>query len=342
MQIPVTGPSEPDSSRRRLSHLNDYRSYQPSQAGRLQHYKTNGASRDQRLAKALGWFSIGLGMAQLLAPRVVSRATGVADHPVLVRAVGVREIASGVGILSQRRPTGWLWTRVAGDAMDLALLGMAANSQGARRNRVAVASVAVAGVTALDVLTSVRQTRRESTAKGVSESDAAYVEKSITVNRSPDECYRLWRDFENFPRFMKHLESVQVTGDNRTHWKAKAPLGASVEWDAQVTVDQPGQLLAWHSVEGSEVDNAGTVRFERAPGGRGTIVWVEMQYSPPGGKAGAVIARLFGEEPSRQLDEDLRRFKWLIETGEIPTTVGQPSGRRDPITRLLLRKGAPG
>jgi uncharacterized membrane protein len=141
---------------------------------------------------------------------------------------------------------------------------------------------------------------------------------------------------------MKHLESVQVTGDNRSHWKAKAPLGASVEWDAQVTVDQPGQLLAWHSVEGSEVDNAGTVRFERAPGGRGTIVRVEMQYSPPGGKAGAVIARLFGEEPSRQLDEDLRRFKWLIETGEIPTTVGQPSGRRDPITRLLFRKGAPG
>jgi uncharacterized membrane protein len=119
-------------------------------------------------------------------------------------------------------------------------------------------------------------------------------------------------------------------------------MGGSVEWDAEVTVDQPGELLAWHSVEGADVDNAGTVRFEPAPGRRGTIVRIDLQYSPPGGAAGALVAKLFGEEPSQQIDEDLRRFKWLIETGEIPTTVGQPSGPRDPLTRLLIRKGEPG
>jgi len=114
-----------------------------------------------------------------------------------------------------------------------------------------------------------------------------------------------------------------------------------VEWDAEVTADEPGRLLAWHSVSGS-VDNIGTLHFDRAPGDRGTILRVQLQYSPPGGMAGAVVARLFGEEPNKQVDEDLRRFKWLIETGEIPTTIGQPSGERGTATRLLLRKGLPG
>jgi uncharacterized membrane protein len=226
--------------------------------------------------------------------------------------------------------------------MDLAMLGMAASSPRTQRNRVALATAVVAGITALDVLTSMRQSREEGSAAGVSATGAVTVEKSIVVNRSADECYRFWRDFENFPLFMKHIESIQVLPNNRTHWKVKAPVGGSVEWDAEVTVDQPGELLAWHSVEGADVDNAGTVRFEPAPGRRGTIVRIDLQYSPPGGKAGALFARLFGEEPSQQIDEDLRRFKWLIETGEIPTTVGQPSGPRDPLTRLLIKKGAPG
>jgi uncharacterized membrane protein len=305
-------------------------------------FKASGADRDERLAKALGWFSIGLGVAQLLAPRTMSRATGVSDHPFLMRAVGVREITAGVGILSQRQPAPWLWTRVAGDAMDLTMLGIAAVSPGNQRRRVAAATLAVAGVAALDVVSSVRHSQRQTTDAGTSATGAVSVEKSITINRSAEECYRFWRDFDNFPRFMKHIETVQTLSDTRSHWKAKGPAGTSVEWDADVTVDQPGQLLAWHSVEGAEVENAGTVRFERAPGGRGTIVRVDMEYNPPGGKAGAMIAKLFGEEPAQQIDEDLRRFKWLIETGVIPTTVGQPSGRRDALTRLLFRKGAPG
>jgi uncharacterized membrane protein len=223
------------------------------------------------------------------------------------------------------------------------LLGLAATSSGSRRSRVAIAAGAVAGVAALDMLSSVQHQNLQRTGQLPTNQDSSiYVEKSITVNRSADECYRFWRNFENFPRFMEHVESVKTGENNRSHWTVKGPMGTSVEWDAEVTVDQAGELLAWSSVDNAEVENAGTVRFENAPGGRGTIVRVDMHYRPPGGKAGAWIARLFGEEPSRQLDEDLRRFKWLIETGEIPTNVGQASGRRDPVARLLFRKGAPG
>lgn len=297
--------------------------------------------RAARLAKTLGWFSIGLGLAQLFAPRGVSRAVGIDQRPALMRTLGAREIASGVGILTQARPANWLWSRVAGDAMDLALLGAAARSPRSDRRLVGLATAMVAGVTVLDLLSSMENTRQKRMEEGPTTGEI-HLEKSITVNRSPEECYRFWHDFESFPRFMKHLESVKITGDNRMRWKARGPAGLPIEWNAELLSDEPGQLLAWQSLEGSDVDNGGTVRFERAPGGRGTIVRVEMYYRPPGGGAGAMIAKLFGEEPSQQIDEDLRRFKWLIETGEIPTTVGQPSGQRGAMNRLLFRKGAQG
>jgi uncharacterized membrane protein len=298
-------------------------------------------SRGNQLAKALGWFSIGLGLTQLLAPRTLSRAAGVSDHPVLMRALALREITSGVGILSQRPPTGWLWSRVAGDAIDLALLGTAARSSGVRRSQVALAVAAVAGVTALDVAAGMQHNRRDAELRGGAADGSLHVHQAITVNRTAQDCYQFWRSFENFPRFMRHLEQVQATGDNRSHWKAKGPAGTSVEWDAEMTDDQPGQLLAWRAVDGADVENAGRVHFEQAPGGRGTVVRVDMQYRPPGGQAGAMVARLFGEEPAQQIKDDLRHFKQLIETGEIPTTEGQSSGRRSTIARIL-RKGAPG
>lgn len=314
----------------------------PQQYGQAYHPRNNGSARNDRLAKALGWFSIGLGLAQILAPRTVSRAIGTTDHPGLMRAVGMREITAGVGILSQKKPTGWLWSRVAGDAMDLAMLGIAAAAPRNQRSRVALATAAVAGIAALDLLAGMKHSEADKFGQFRSEEGALFVEKSITVNRSAEECYRYWRDFNNFSRFMTHIESVQATSDKRSHWKAKAPMGGSVEWDAEVTVDQPNQLLAWHSVEGADVENAGTVRFEPATGGRGTVVRVEMQYSPPGGKVGAIAARLFGEDPSQQIDDDLRHFKQILETGVIPTNVGQSSGQRSAKARLLFRKGAPG
>ncbi len=304
---------------------------------------TRKVNRARTLANALGWFSIGLGLSQLLAPRAIAQAAGVAGPPILWRALGVREIVSGVGILSQSKPTGWLWTRVAGDALDLGLLGAAAASANTRRGRIAIAAGTVAGVTVFDILSGMQHRQLENAGQLPDAEDApVHVEKCITVNRSAEECYRFWRDFENFPRFMKHIESVKVADHKRSHWIAKGPGGIRVEWDAEITADQQGELLAWSSADGADVESAGTVRFEPAPGGRGTIVWVDVYYKPPAGRAGPMVARVFGEEPSQQIDEDVRRFKWLIETGEIPTSVGQAAGRRSPIARLLFRKGAPG
>jgi uncharacterized membrane protein len=153
------------------------------------------------------------------------------------------------------------------------------------------------------------------------------VEKSVTVNRPPAELYNFWRNFENLPRFMNHLESVRVTGENRSHWVAKAPAGTTVEWDAEIYNEKENELIAWRTLENADVDSAGSVRFEPATGGRGTVVRVTLKYDPPGGALGALVARLFGENPEQQIDEDLRRFKQLVETGETSTTTGQPSGR---------------
>lgn len=314
---------EPARSQRTVYH---YVAHRPSDA----------MQRAARVARSLGWFSIGLGLAQLLAPRRISRVVGVGEHPHLMRAFGARELASGVGILAQRRPAGWLWSRLAGDAMDMAMLGIAARSNAARRDRIGLVSAAVAGIAVLDLLASVNVQRQEVTNAGEE------FEKSIVINRSPEACYRFWRDLEGLPRFMHHLESVQVRDQRRSHWKAKGPLGFTAEWEADLTTDEPNAFLAWCSVPGSDIEHAGSVRFEPAPGGRGTLVHVYMRYNPPGGAAGSLLAKLFGEEPSQQVDEDLRRFKWLIESGEIPTTVGQSAGARGTLNRLLFRKGVPG
>jgi len=330
---PVKGPA---------TESNEYPAGELQQAGPSfdTFYRSPKADRAEQLAKALGWFSVGFGLAQLLAPRGVSRIAGVRERPALMRALGVREIASGVGILSQRRPANWLWTRVAGDAMDLALLGFARRLPDTQRQRLTWATAAVAGMAVLDLLSSIDNAQRRQLGQGPSVTEV-HLEKSIAVNRTPEECYRFWHDFESFPRFMEHVESVRITGENSMHWRVKGPAGGTVEWDAALLADEPGQYLAWRSLEGAEVDNEGTVRFEPAPDGRGTLLRVTMRYSPPGGIAGALIAKMFGEEPSQQIDEDLRRFKWLIETGEIPTTIGQPSGERGTVARLL-RKGLPG
>ena len=161
-----------------------------------------------------------------------------------------------------------------------------------------------------------------------------HVKKAITVNRPPEEAYTFWHDFRNLPRFMKHLEDVQMTDNGRSHWKAKAPAGTTVEWDAVVVDDRPNELIAWRSLDGADVDNSGSVRFAPAPGGRGTEVRVELHYNPPGGALGATIAKLFGEEPEQQVQDDLRRFKQVLETGEVvyseATVHGRPHPARPP------------
>jgi uncharacterized membrane protein len=284
----------------------------------------------ERRARGLGWFSIGLGLAQIGAPRTVARLIGVNDDEETrntMFAIGLREITSGIGILTRPRPAGWVWSRVGGDLMDLALLGKALNSDESDRGRVATATAAVLGVTVLDFLTG-RQLSgdgwngSEERANGIpgrrsKGSRAIEVVEAITINRPRQEVYAFWHNFENFPRFMAHLESVQVIDDRRSHWKARAPGGTGVEWDAETIEDRPNELIAWRSVSDSDVPNAGQVRFRDAPGDRGTEVIVELKYQPPGGRIGALIAKLFGEEPSQQVKSDLRRLKQVLEVGEV-------------------------
>ena len=153
-----------------------------------------------------------------------------------------------------------------------------------------------------------------------------HVSKSVTINKSPAEIYSFWRNFENLPQFMTHLESVKRIDNMRSVWRAKAPLGTTVEWTAEVTSDRENERIGWKSVENSDIPNSGVVEF-LPTSDRGTVVKVNLTYEPPAGKIAAMIAKIFGEEPSQQVEEDLRRLKRLMETGTIITVEGQTSGR---------------
>jgi len=145
-----------------------------------------------------------------------------------------------------------------------------------------------------------------------------HVERSVTINRSPEDLYHFWRNFENLPRFMNHLESVRNLDEKHSHWITKAPLGNHVEWDAEITDEKENQFIAWRSLAGADVPNSGSVQFQNLEYEPGTEVKVTLDYDPPGGMAGAVVATLFGESPDQQLYEDLWRLKQEIELGRTP------------------------
>jgi uncharacterized membrane protein len=271
----------------------------------------------QKRARNLGLFSLGLGLTQVLAPATVARLIGLPNKPaarLALRMIGARELLSGFGLLSRAQPGVWAWGRVAGDVMDLVLLGDALTSRRAARPRIAAAAAVVAGAAAVDTVSAARLSRGSKVHRLV---EPIHVVKSVTINRSPEDVYEFWRDLENLPVFMAHLESVNVT-NGRSTWKAKGPAGASIEWQAEIVLDRPYESIAWRSVEGSTmVPNRGVVRFAPAPGDRGTEVTVELKYEPPAGALGAAFAKLFGEEPSQQIAGDLRRLKQVLETGEV-------------------------
>lgn len=147
------------------------------------------------------------------------------------------------------------------------------------------------------------------------------VEQIITVQRSPAEVYEFWRELENLPRIMRHLDSVRVLDGRRSHWVARAPLGLNVQWDAEIITDRPNETISWRSVPGSMVSTAGSVHFTPAAGGQGTQVRVILKFDPPAGKLGARIARLLGESPDTQIAEDLQHFKQIMESRRVPTAV---------------------
>jgi uncharacterized membrane protein len=168
------------------------------------------------------------------------------------------------------------------------------------------------------------------------------VRKAVTINRPASELYAFWRDFQNLPRFMRHLESVTVLDEKRSHWVAKGPMDKTIEWDAEIINEEPDRLIAWRSTENADVPNAGSVSFKPLPADRGTEVHVNLEYNPPAGLLGAIVAKLWGEEPNQQVMDDLRRFKQMMEAGGITTVEGQPQGNREGHThaKLMMRTEA--
>ena len=276
----------------------------------------------ESLADFLGLFSLGLGMAQVALPGVISRVVGI-DHEddrnrTVMRLMGLREISHGIAILSNQQPEKSVWSRVAGDALDLALLGKALSNPNNARGRTLFATANVLAVATLDYMCAKQLSKQPKTvANEGAEQGIIRTKRSITVRRPVEQVYAFWRDFENLPRFMRHLESVAVTGERTSHWVAKAPAGKSVEWDAEIVDERENEHISWRSLPGSDVYNAGTVRFQRAPGDRGTEVRVEMEYDPPFGKLGSKVAMLFREEPGQQVHDDLRHLKQVLEIGEV-------------------------
>lgn len=271
-----------------------------------------------RRAVALGWFSVGLGVAQIFAPQHVARLIGLSNDSstrATLRVIGIRELACGVGMLVQPESPTWAWGRVAGDVIDLALLGRTLTSGRADARK---ASAALAGVLAVGLVDAQAASELARRPRQPARSDWAgvYTLKTITVNQPAEAVYRFWRDFENLSQFMAHLKSVQV--DNaRSHWCARGPLGTRVEWDAEVIEDRPNEFIAWRSVANADIASRGSVSFRPAPGGHGTEITVELCYDPPAGKLGATLAKLFGKEPGQQISGDLRRLKQVLETGEV-------------------------
>lgn len=266
--------------------------------------RSDDAPSSDALARGLGWFSLARGAAEIAMPRLLARGIGIEPGPVtslVTRLMGAREIAAGVAVLLNPRSPLPLWARVAGDAVDLALLGLASTRRTSGL-RLAGAIAAVGGVTALDIVASIKAHH-----KVVHPNRPVMF--SVTINKPTQEVYARFRDFARLPEFMDYLESVTSSG-TRSHWIAK-PLGGSktVAWDAELTEDIPGRVIAWQVV-GSPIQVSGRVTFATAPGSEATEVRVEIEV----GKGHAGIAKWFAKP---QVKGDLRRFKQVMETGEV-------------------------
>jgi uncharacterized membrane protein len=277
----------------------------------------------RQLANGLGWFSIGLGVAELVAPGQIQKLMGIRDRGVrrnVLRAYGVREIAAGVGILVLPGKSGWMWTRVAGDLVDLATLGSAFGQRDARLARLAAATVAVAGVTALDVLCSAQLSR----------GGPFCASSTVLIGRKPDELYPFWKDLSNVTKLEPFLESVRRLAQDRWRWRVRIGGGPLIEIDTEIVRDQPNRLIEWRSGEGSSTKLRSRIEFLPAPGDRGTLVRASIELDGPIMLL-AKPASAAGFGPELRLEQHLRRFKQLMETGEIARATRDqaiPSGRQ--------------
>jgi uncharacterized membrane protein len=285
------------------------------------------ASTTATLVKGLGAASLGLGLSELLAPGGIAALAGVDETPrsrAVIRALGLRECGHAAAILLGSEKL--VWTRVAGDVLDVAVLaaGVARRGPG-RRRRGIIAAAALSVIGGVDVYAALRTTSHDQ-ARHASGQRHHSLRAAVTVQRPPDDVYSFWRNLENLPQFMHHLKSVTADGDGRSHWVANAPIGQPVQWDAEVVEDEPGKRIAWQSLPGSGISNSGSVEFTPDRSGKGTEVRVTIGYQLPGGALGKAAATLLGESPDQQVNDDLRRFKQIMETGQVLRSDGSPDG----------------
>jgi uncharacterized membrane protein len=144
------------------------------------------------------------------------------------------------------------------------------------------------------------------------------VDKAITIKRPVSDVYAFWRQLDNLPLFMRHINSIIMEDDLHSHWEVKSIGGKILKWDAEIIQQRENEMMSWRSAPGADVDNAGSVWFTPLPGGQGTLVRVELKYVPPAGHAGALLAKVLGRDPDAQIEEDLNRLKTLLETGQLP------------------------
>ncbi len=277
-----------------------------------------GASRS---AAGLGWFSIGLGLVELLAPRAITGPLGLRGRDGLVRAFGAREIGTGIGLLTATDPSPWLWGRVAGDALDIAML--AAGLRDDRRPNVFAALAMLAAIAALDAYCASRATLGEQAP------EEAEVERRITVGASAPELLQLLQEPDTLARIMAHFAAVQPAGADLTRWTLPGPVGSSFSWTMRSVVDGDDGGLCWEAEPGQPaLLGAASARLHPGPRGRGTVVSLRARFGRPGLSGG--IGRMLPElVPGALLDTSLHFLKSLAETGEIPTTERQPAARSD-------------
>ncbi len=288
--------------------------------------QSGGGSGASSLARALGWFSIGLGVAQIVAPHRVARLVGAEPTTrvmTFTQLMGAREIVHGISILASPNPRPGVMGRVVGDALDIGALGTLMGSRSGDTKRAAGALMAVAGTTAADVYDGLKLGSNGGSADAGGE---MRVRAAVTINRSAADIYRYWRDFENLPDVMTHLQSVEHLDEGRSKWTTRAPLGRTVSWEAELVEDIADERITWRSVEGSMVTTSGEVRLVPAPRDRGTELHVLLTYHAPVGPVGSALLKLFGDDPVQQVKDDLRRFKQVMETGQVVRSDGTPKG----------------
>jgi uncharacterized membrane protein len=257
-----------------------------------------------------GWISLAVGAAEVVVPYILARAVGgrvPRRLRGLVPALGARGMSAGIGLLAKAGHGHWLKRRLLGERLDVGFVGRALRRPGARRVRTVGAFVATWGLAIYDARRRFRA-RREALALA-----AAPVQRSIIIARPPAEVFAFWRDFANLPGIIPHLDAVDVLDDDRSRWRARGADGDLIEWEAAIVEERDGALVGWRSVDRASIGTAGSLRLEPALGGQGTEVHLELQYDPPDGQLGRIVASFWGEEREEEVEEALRRLKARLE-----------------------------